>query len=71
MSLPGEVLLTEPDCLILCQEHWQQYLHLYDCFKAGDEEQIRQSLYCGSWSKEELYLYLHQLENMQRILEEL
>ena len=71
MSMPVEVLLSEPDTFQLTQEHWQQGLHLYDCYKAGDEEKIRESLFCGSWSTEELFLYLHQLENMQRLLNEL
>jgi len=71
LALPKEVLVSEPDTFMLVQEHWQEGLHLYDLYQAGDEEKIRESLFCGSWSTEELYLYLHQLENMQRLLNEL
>ena len=71
MALPKEVLVSEPDTFMLVQEHWQEGLHLYDCYQAEDEEQIRQSLFCGSWSDDDLILYLHQLESVRRLLDEL
>ena len=61
MSMPSEVLMTEPDCTSLCQAFWTEYLAYWDLLSQGEFTLATEALMNGSWTDQHLNDHLIEL----------
>ena len=63
LARPLNILAIEPDCVSLCQAHWDAYNALWSLLNEERMAQAYDSFMEGPWSDEELEAHLRQISD--------